>query len=134
MQLNSTAVETWLLFHMYIISYLLIQSWLCLVLLLRRLFSSCGERALPWLWRSGFSLLWLLSLWSAGRRVRGPQWLQPPGSRAQAPELGHTESWLLSTWGLPGPGIKLVSPTLAGGFFLTEPPGKFPDLVIFQRK
>ena len=25
---------------------------------------------------------------------------------------------------LPNPGIKLTSPTLAGGFFTTEPPGK----------
>ena len=25
---------------------------------------------------------------------------------------------------LPHPGIELVSPTLAGGFFTTEPPGK----------
>ena len=25
---------------------------------------------------------------------------------------------------LPDPGIKLTSPTLAGGFFTTEPPGK----------
>ena len=25
---------------------------------------------------------------------------------------------------LPDPGIKLVSPALAGGFFATEPPGK----------
>ena len=27
-------------------------------------------------------------------------------------------------WDLPGPGIKPVSPALAGGFFTTEPPGK----------
>ena len=27
-------------------------------------------------------------------------------------------------WNLPGPGIKPVSPALAGGFFTTEPPGK----------
>ena len=26
-------------------------------------------------------------------------------------------------WDLPGPGIKPVSPALAGGFFTTEPPG-----------
>ena len=34
-------------------------------------------------------------------------------------------------WNLPGPGIKLVSPTLASGFFTTGPPGK-PYTVIFQ--
>ena len=27
-------------------------------------------------------------------------------------------------WDLPQPGIKLMSPALAGGFFTTEPPGK----------
>ena len=27
-------------------------------------------------------------------------------------------------WGLPGPGIELVSPALAGRFFTTESPGK----------
>ena len=29
-------------------------------------------------------------------------------------------------WDLPGPGIKLVSPALVGGFFTTESPGKLP--------
>ena len=27
-------------------------------------------------------------------------------------------------WDLPGPGLKLVSPALAGGFLTTEPPGE----------
>ena len=27
-------------------------------------------------------------------------------------------------WNLPGPGIKLASPELAGGFLTTGPPGK----------
>ena len=27
-------------------------------------------------------------------------------------------------WHLPGPGVKPVSPALAGGLFTTEPPGK----------
>ena len=27
-------------------------------------------------------------------------------------------------WDLPGPGLKPVSPTLAGGFLTTVPPGK----------
>ena len=31
---------------------------------------------------------------------------------------------LLSMWDLPGPGIKPLSPALAGGFFTIEPPGK----------
>ena len=29
-----------------------------------------------------------------------------------------------SPWTLPDPGVKLVTPALAGEFFTTEPPGK----------
>jgi len=29
-------------------------------------------------------------------------------------------------WDLPGPGVELVSPALAGGFFTVEPPEKPP--------
>ena len=36
-------------------------------------------------------------------------------------------------WDLPGPGIKPVSPALAGGFLTTAPPGK-PYLSIFKEK
>ena len=37
---------------------------------------------------------------------------------------GPWASLLQSMWDLPGPGIKPVSPTLAGGFLTTGPPGK----------
>ena len=37
------------------------------------------------------------------------------GTRAQA---------LHSMWDLPGPGLKAMSPALAGGFLITAPPGK----------
>ena len=30
-------------------------------------------------------------------------------------------------WDLPGSGIELVSPALAGGFFTTDPPGTLLD-------
>ena len=33
-------------------------------------------------------------------------------------------------WDLPGPGIKPVSPALAGGFLTTVPPGKSQDLSV----
>ena len=33
-------------------------------------------------------------------------------------------------WNLPGPGIELVFPALAGGFFTTAPPGKPKEAVI----
>ena len=35
-------------------------------------------------------------------------------------------------WALPGLGIELVSPALAGGFLTTEPPGK-PQALDFSR-
>ena len=39
---------------------------------------------------------------------------------------GSRASLLLGRWDLPGSGIELVSPALAGGSFTTEPPGKRP--------
>ena len=36
-------------------------------------------------------------------------------------------------WDLPGPGIKPMSPALAGGFFTTEPPRK-PEVSHFHMK
>ena len=47
------------------------------------------------------------------------------GSRAQW--LSSCSAWaqlLRSMWDLPGPGIELIFPTLAGGFLTTGPPGK----------
>ena len=46
---------------------------------------------------------------------------QAPGS--QASELQLMVLVALGHWDLPGPGIKPMSPALAGGFFTTEPPG-----------
>ena len=37
---------------------------------------------------------------------------------------------LLGMWDPPGPGIELMSPALAGRFFITEPPRKFPLRVL----
>ena len=36
-------------------------------------------------------------------------------------------------WDLPGPGIKPVSPALAGGFLTTAPPGKPFGLFLVRR-
>ena len=74
-----------------------------------------------WLQYMGFSLQWLLLLKSTGFSscgVQGEQlWL--PGSRAQAQYLRYC-----SMWNIPGPGIKLMSPAVVGGFLTTGPPGK----------
>ena len=73
---------------------------------------SCGARASHC---SGFSCCrtWaLLSSW---------------GSRALEHRFssGGTQAWLLhGMWDLPGPGLELVFPALAGGFLPTVPPGK----------
>ena len=57
--------------------------------------------------RTGVSLWWPLLLRSSGARR-----LRSCGARAQL---------LRGMWNLPGPGIKPVSPALAGGFLTTEP-------------
>ena len=48
--------------------------------------------------------------------------LQAPENRLN--NCGARAQSLLSTWDLPGLGIKPVSSTSAGRFFTTEPPGK----------
>ena len=73
--------------------------------------SSLLHAGFLWLWDTGFSLRWLLLLWSVGSRA----WAQYCGARAQL---------LLGMWNLLRPGIEPVSPALAGGFLTTGPPGK----------
>ena len=53
----------------------------------------------------------------------------PPGSSVHG--ILWSELLLHSPGDLPDPGIKPMSPALAGGFFTTEPPGK-PDNPITQ--
>ena len=83
------------------------------------------------LWCAGFSLQWLLLLWSTGSRRAGSVveacGLSSCGSRALKHRLSScsTRAWLLrGVWDLPGPGLEPMSPALAGGFLTTEPPGK----------
>ena len=82
--------------------------------------------ATPQLCYTGFSLRWLLLLWSRGTRVCGPQWfwLGHTGSRAQAQSCGAWSKLFHSMWHLPRPEIKRGSPALAGRFLTTESPGK----------
>ena len=68
-------------------------------------FSSCGEWELHFVVVHGL-LLAVASL------------VAEPG--AQVSSCGTR-----GMWDLPGPGIKPVSPALAGGFLSTAPPGKF---------
>ena len=64
--------------------------------------SCCGDRALG----------------HVGSVVAAPS-LESTGSVV----VGYKLSWLHGMWDLPSSGIEPVSPTLAGGFFTTEPPG-----------
>ena len=72
---------------------------------------------------------WLLSLCSLGSRVHG---LQDCGSRALEHRLNRCAAQVELLWGMrspPRPGIKPVSPTSAGRFLSTVPPGKSPHVV-----
>ena len=76
-------------------------------LLCRFSFSSCGEQG----------LLSSCSVWASlccGFSC----------CRAQALEHRLQQLWLCGIWDLPRPGIELISSALAGGFFITELPGK----------
>ena len=80
-----------------------------------RAFFSGGGWGRHFVWCTGFSPWWLLlpehRLW-----VHGLQELQRSGSGVvvQGPRC---------MWDLPGPGIELTAPALAGGFLPTVPPG-----------
>ena len=73
---------------------------------------------------TGFSLRQLLSLGSTGCRARG---LSDRSSRVLERRLSSCGAWaklLHGVWNLPGPGIRPVSPALAGRFLTTGPPGR----------
>ena len=73
---------------------------------------------------TAFSLRWLLLLQSTGSGCAG---FSSCGSRALECRLsscGARAQLLHGMWDLPGPGLKPVSPALAGGFLTTAPPGK----------
>ena len=101
-------------------------------------FSGCGEQGLL------FVAVWqLLLLRSTGSRRAGfsscGSWAQQlwlAGSRAQAQQCGARAQLLRGMWDLPGPGLEPVSPALAGGFLITEPPGKshLPFILILKYK
>ena len=70
---------------------------------------------------AGFSLLWLLSLQSAGSRARGRGSAAHGlgGGRSQAPKhrlssSGQQASLLYGMWALPGSGITPMSPAIGG--------------------
>ena len=82
---------------------------------------------------AGFSVQWLLLLWSTGSRCSG-------FSSCGSPALEHwlsscdSQAWLLhGMWDLPRPGIKPVSLALQGELVTTGPPGKPPGYKFYHQ-
>ena len=103
--------ENWLPFYKYFYSflYLFTYIWLHWAFPVAHFFLD--------LWCVGFSLWWLLFGEHAGFSC-GSQALEyklNSGTRAQPPH---------GMWNVPRPGIKPVSPALAGRFLTTGPPVK----------
>ena len=80
---------------------------------------------------TGFSLQWLLLLWSTGSRHAGVRAvacsLNSRGMRGLEHRLSSCGAWasvLRGMWDLCGPGLEPASPALAGGFLTTAAPGK----------
>ena len=69
-----------------------------------------------------------LGTWTPIAAARGPSSYSPGLQSVGSVVTAHRARGM---WHLPGPGIKPVSPALAGGFFTTEPPGK-PSKVSFK--
>ena len=96
-----------------------------LVFIAAQLFHSCGEQGLlsscvvqaPHC--SGFSCCRACTLGCAGYSSCGCQALEHRRS-----SCGVQALLLHSRWDLPGKGVEPMSPTLAGGFFIIEAPGK----------
>ena len=84
--------------------------------------SNCGKQGLG----VGFSLQWLLLLWSIQASAVAAHELSSCDRRALEHRVNScgTHAYLLyGLWDLPGPGIKPMSSALAGRFFTTEPQG-----------
>ena len=81
---------------------------------------------------AGFSLRWFLLLQSTGSRRAG---FSSCGLRALERRLSScgAGAYLLNTWDLPGPGLKPVSPALAGGLLTIAPPG-MPGTLLYVCK
>ena len=102
-------------------------------------FSSCGEQGLLCCSArashcSGFSCCRAQAL---GMRasVVAARGLSSCGSRALERRLsscGAPAQLLCGMWDLPGPGLKPMSPALAGRFLITVPPGKSSNGFIFN--
>ena len=106
---------------------LLICFWLCWVFAAVRVFLySYGEWGLPCI--CGVQASHCDGFSCCKARAVGAS-----ASAVVAPRIYSTGSTVVThgPWDLPGPGLKLMSPALAGGFFTTEPPGKLQSLSLY---
>ena len=114
--------------------FFLIYFWLCWVFVAaRRLSLVVASRGRSSFRCVGFSLQWLLWLWSMGSRPTG---FSICGSRALECRLsscGARASLLRGMWDISGPGLERVSPALAGRVLTTAPPGK-PPFVFYTKQ
>ena len=72
---------------------------------------------------AGFSLRWLLLLWSMGSRHVGFSSCGSCTLEHRLSSCGTRALLLCGMWDLPRQGIEPVSPALAGGFLTAAPPG-----------
>ena len=111
-------------------------------LLLHRLFSGCGKKGLLFivvcrLLIEMASLVVNYRLSSAQTSVAVAHGLSSSGSQTLEHRFNSFVTWaqlLCSMWDPPRPGIKPVSPALAGILFTTEPLGKPFHLVLTKAK
>ena len=141
--------NTYQIYFIIIIIIILILFWLHWVFVAAHSLSLiAASRGYSSLQCVGFLLQWLLFWWSMGSRHLGfskcgawPQQLRHMGSKVcglsscgsralehRFSSCGTQAQLLRGICCLPRPGLEPVSPTLAGGFLTTAPPGK-PDLL-----
>ena len=74
---------------------------------------------------AGFSLRWLLLLWSMDSRRAG--FGSCGALEFRLSSCGARALLNRGMWDLPGPGLEPMSPALAGRFLTTVSPGKSPE-------
>ena len=81
------------------------------------------------LWCMGFSLRWLLLLWSTGSRCMGFSSCGLWALECRLSSCGARALLLPGMWDPPRPGLEPVSPAVAGGFLTSAPPGKTRNII-----
>ena len=115
-------------FYLFIHLFIFWLSWVFVAA--RRLSLVVVSRGYSSLRCTGFSLRWLLLLWSTGSKRAGFSSCGSWALERRLSSCGARAQLLRGMWDLAGPGLDPVSPALAGGFLTTVPPGK-PSCLCF---